>query len=106
MQEISLAFFTALTSILASNGFWSYKVKKLEKLKSERDKDGLETQMLKGLAHDKIGSLAKQYIERGYITYNEYENLYTYLYVPYIKLGGNGYIEELIRTVQELPKRI
>lgn len=47
-------------------------------------------QLLVGLAHDRIVYLGMKYIERGYITRDEYENLNDYLYVPYAAAGGNG----------------
>lgn len=43
------------------------------------------------------------YINRGYITPDEYENLYDYLYKPYEKLGGNGSAKRLMNKVEKLP---
>lgn len=59
--------------------------------------------MLIGLAHDRIVYLGMQYIERGYITQDEYENLYEYLYKPYEKLGGNGSAKRIMTEVNKLP---
>ena len=42
------------------------------------------------------------YIERGYITQDEYENLYEYLYKPYEKLGGNGSAKRIMTEVDQL----
>lgn len=39
--------------------------------------------MLVGLAHDRIMYLGMQYVDRGYVTQDEYENLRAYLYDPY-----------------------
>lgn len=76
---------------------------KLYKLKLEEDKhNNLETQMLIGLAHDRIIYLGMAYIERGYITQDEYENLYEYLYKPYEKLGGNGSAKRIMTEVDQL----
>ena len=61
--------------------------------------------MLIGLAHDRILYLGMQYIERGYITQDEYENLYEYLYKPYEKLGGNGSAKRVMTEVNKLPIR-
>ena len=58
--------------------------------------------MLLGLGHDKIMYLGMKYVERGYITRSEYENLVEYLYKPYKKMGGNGVAERLIREVDKL----
>ena len=42
------------------------------------------------------------YIQRGYITKDEYENLHDYLYLPYKKLGGNGTAEKIMKEVDRL----
>ena len=46
--------------------------------------------------------LGMSYIERGYITQDEYENLYEYLYKPYEKLGGNGSAKRIMTEVDQL----
>ena len=84
MDPIIQTLVTILCSIIASSGLWAYISKKA-------DKKDVRTQMLIGLAHDRILSLGMQYLERGdWITRDEYENLHDYLYVPYEKMGGNG----------------
>lgn len=89
-------FITIVCSVLASSGLWTYVIKKIEK------KD-VKTEMLIGLAHDRILYLGMCYIERGYITQDEYENLYEYLYGPYLKLGGNGSVKRVMNEVDKLP---
>lgn len=59
--------------------------------------------MLVGLAHDRIIELGLIYIERGYVTKDEYENLHDYLFVPYEKLGGNGSAKKVMVEVDKLP---
>ena len=56
-----------------------------------------------GLAHDRILYLGMRYVERGWISKDEYENLYDYLYLPYKQMGGNGAVERVIREVNKLP---
>lgn len=63
---------TIFSSVLASSGLWAYLSKRTE------NKD-VKTEMLIGLAHDRIMYLGMSYIERGYITQDEYENLKVYL---------------------------
>lgn len=43
------------------------------------------------------------YIERGWITQDEYENLNDYLYKPYEKMGGNGSAQKIMLEVNKLP---
>lgn len=59
--------------------------------------------MLLGLAHDRIMSLGMEYINRGYITHDEYENLRKYLFEPYEALGGNGSASRVMKEVDKLP---
>lgn len=87
---------TVFSSVLASSGLWAYMTKRLEK------KD-VKTEMLVGLGHDRIMYLGMSYIERGYITSDEYENLYEYLYKPYEKMGGNGSAKRVMNEVNKLP---
>lgn len=87
---------TVFSSVLASSGLWAYITKRLEK------KD-VKTEMLIGLGHDRITYLGMTYIERGYITSDEYENLYEYLYKPYEKMGGNGSAKRVMNEVNKLP---
>lgn len=87
---------TIVCAVIASSGFWAYIQKRCEK------KD-VKTQMLIGLAHDRIVYLGMCYIERGWITQDEYENLNDYLYKPYEKMGGNGSAQKIMQEVNKLP---
>lgn len=91
---------TIIASVLASSGLWGFLqlfVSKMIESKSAR------SQMLLGLGHDRIIYLGMKYIERGYITHDEYENLVDYLYKPYAAMGGNGSAERIINEVKKLP---
>lgn len=58
---------------------------------------------LVGIGHDRIVYLGAHYLERGYITQDEYENLNDYLFKPYKALGGNGTAEKIMKEVDKLP---
>lgn len=88
----------AIGSIAASSGFWMYVLKKLE------TKDASQ-QMLLGLGHDRILFLGIKYLERGWVSRDEYENIHKYLYVPYKDLGGNGTVERIVNELTTLPIR-
>lgn len=87
---------TIFAAVLASSGFWAWLQKRSER------KD-VRTRMLVGLGHDRIMYLGMKYIERGYITHDEYENLYEYLYKPYAEIGGNGSAKRIMSEVDKLP---
>lgn len=89
---------TLAVSVLGSAGFWTFMSKR-------SDKNNAERRMLTGLAHDRIMSLGTVYIERGWVTMDEYENLDHYLYQPYKDLGGNGTAKRIMDKVKELPIR-
>lgn len=91
-MEFSLAIFA---SVLASSGLWSFIQKKQEK------KD-IRAKLLLGLAHDRIIYLGTKYIEQGYISHTDYENLHDYLYLPYKEMGGNGSAKKIMEAVERL----
>ena len=86
-----------VAAIFASTGFWQY-------ISDRKKKRSAETELLIGLAHDRIYDLCERYIERGYITTSEYDNL-MYLYRPYARCGGNGTATKLIEAVDKLPMK-
>lgn len=87
---------TIVCAVIASSGFWAF----IQKRNESKD---IKTQMLIGLAHDRIIFLGMSYIERGWISQDEYENLYEYLYKPYEKMGGNGSAKRVMTEVNKLP---
>jgi hypothetical protein len=89
---------TIVCAVLGSSGVWAFLQKRSE------SKDA-KTEMLIGLAHDRIIYLGMEYVKRGYITKDEYENLMDYLYKPYEKLGGNGSAARVIEECKKLPLR-
>lgn len=99
MDDLTQMLIAIVTSVLASSGLWSYISKRAEK------KD-IKTEMLVGLAHDRIVYLGLRYIERGYVTQDEFENLHDYLFTPYEKMGGNGSAKRVMDEVRKLPIKI
>ena len=89
---------TIVCSVLASSGFWLIVQKKLEK-------NDAKIKLMLGLAHDRIIQLGLIYINRGYITSDEYENLIDYLYDPYVEMGGNGTAKRIVDEVKKLEIR-
>lgn len=97
-STVQTAVVSILVTLIASGGFWAF-------LQRILDRNSVRTQMLIGLGHDRIVFLGMKYIERGWITPDEYENLYEYLYKPYEKLGGNGSAKRIMDDVKRLPTR-
>ena len=85
-----------IVAALGSTGLWSF-------IANRNKKDTAERKLLVGLAHDRIIFLGTRYIERGYITMDEYENLNEYLFRPYSDAGGNGSAKRVMEEVRKLP---
>jgi hypothetical protein len=58
-----------------------------------------------GLAYDKIATIGMAYIERGWVSKDEYEEYLKYLVEPYKELGGNGVADRISREVGGLSFR-
>jgi hypothetical protein len=56
-----------------------------------------------GIAYDKITSYGLAYLDRGWVTKDDYEELLKYYYEPYKALGGNGTAELIMQQVARLP---
>lgn len=87
-----------VVAVLTSSGLWAVVARRADKGDAQR-------KMLVGLAHDRIIHLGMVYVDRGYITQDEYENLNDYLYTPYEKMGGNGSAKRVMEEVRKLPIR-
>ncbi len=96
MDELVKTACTVLITLIGSAGFWSY-------LDARRAKKSASTRLLIGIAHDRITFLGMKYVEQGYITRDEYENLNDYLYEPYAEAGGNGSAKRVMEEVRKLP---
>ena len=85
-----------VVAIVGSNGLWAL-------IQTRVNNKDAASQMLLGIGHDRIIALCEAYIQRGYISHDEFENLVDYLYKPYKSLGGNGTAERLVEEVKKLP---
>lgn len=77
----------------------------IQRYDQKHSKDRPEYQMILGLGHDIIVTKGEQYIKRGCITKDEYENLNEYLYQPYLKMGGNGTAKKIMSEIEKMPLR-
>ena len=96
-MSTSQIILTIITALLASSGLWAFLGKKLERNNSERE-------LLVGIGHIELVFFGMQYIERGWITRDEYETMQG-LYEPYVKLGGNGSGTKIMKELENLPIR-
>ena len=88
---------TVITSLLASSGLWAFLGSRLERNNAERE-------LIVGIGHIELVFFGMQYIERGWITRDEYDTMQE-LYKPYVKLGGNGSGTKIMKELERLPIR-
>lgn len=94
---------TVVCAVMASSGFWTWFNNRNSHSEEKERMAAAQAEMLVGLAHDRIVTKGMQYIDRGYITKEEYENMETYLFKPYKKLGGNGSAQKIMEEINKLP---
>lgn len=94
----ALSLITIVASVGASSGFWSW-------IQRKDTRKTAQVRLLLGLAHDRIVFLGMSYVDRGWITKDEYEDFIKYLYAPYSEFGGNGLAEKVMNEVVKLPIR-
>ena len=100
MEAIIIAAIGAFAGLSASVvSLVTFLISRADKRSSKRT---AESDMLMGLGHDRIVFLGSEYVKRGYITKDEYENLHEYLYKPYLELGGNGTAQKIMNEVEKL----
>lgn len=93
-----IALLAAITGVASSSGVWAYFSKR-------SDKNTANQRLLMGLGYDKIVTIGVAFIERGYVSKDEYEEYLKYLVEPYKALGGNGVAERVAHEVGKLPFR-
>lgn len=98
MEPWLVAIVTSILSVGASSGFWAWLMKK-DSTKSATSR------LMMGLAYDKLTHMGMKYIERGWISKDEYEDYRNYLYDPYVELGGNGVAKKLMDEIAKLPMK-
>ena len=96
-QWVALVF-TGLYTVAASAGFWKFFSQRHPSKQSE-------IQLLLGLSRELFNIISASYIERGWISRDEYENLVTHIYAPYKVLGGNSTADRIMEEISDLPFR-
>lgn len=84
-----------VTTLLGGSGIWAW-------LKTRTDRNDSEDKLLLQVARNQLISQGRFYLDRGYITMDEYEE-YESEYDIYSRLGGNGLARRVFKQVDELP---
>ncbi len=56
-----------------------------------------------GALYDRARHLGEKYIEKGFVTMQEYSDWHKYLYQPYHEAGGDGTIDKIKKELDKLP---
>lgn len=84
-----------ITAILSGSGMWAW-------MKTRTERNDSEDKLLLQVARNQLVSQGRFYLDRGYITMDEYEE-YESEYDIYSRLGGNGLARRVFKQVDELP---
>lgn len=117
----SSQFLVSITAtVFASSGFFQLLMLIYQSREKEKERKRLEETQKKlinvqdfnalcrcvtGIAMFRIAREAKRYIDKGYVTSEEYHTLKHNLYEPYVALGGNGLAKKFMEEVEELPMK-
>lgn len=85
----------AVTALIGSSGIWMW-------LKTKAERNTSEDRLLLAVARSQLVESGREYLKRGYITLDEYEE-YEDNYKLYSDLGGNGLARRIFKQVDELP---
>ena len=84
-----------ITTVLSGPGIWAWA-------KTRTTRNNSEDRLLLQVAKNQLVSQGREYLKRGYITMDEYEE-YEAEYQVYSGLGGNGLARRIFEQVDNLP---
>lgn len=96
---VGAAVVTVVGQLLTARQARRYRLEDTESADVRALKEGMTW-----LMYDRILYLAKRYIERGIVSFEDYRILTEMHRVYHDKLGGNGYLDEIMASVRALPK--
>lgn len=93
---------TIILAVFASTGFWTL----INTIYTKRsDRKSVERKALLGLLHEQLVNKCEFYLNQGWISLQDYEDLRKYIFEPYQGLGGNGTGEALFNKVTNLSNK-
>lgn len=97
MDLTKIAEFTnpLITTVLSGPGIWAWA-------KTRTQRNDSEDRLLLQVAKNQLVTQGRKYLNRGYVTMDEYEE-YESEYQVYSNLGGNGLARRIFEQVDDLP---
>lgn len=84
-----------ISTVLGAPGVWAF-------MKTKTEHNNNAAKLLLAVSKNQLITLGRTYLERGYITMDEYEE-YEAEYQIYSALGGNGLARRIFEQVDDLP---
>ena len=84
-----------ITTLLSGPGIWAWA-------KTRAQRNDSTAKLLLQIAKNQLVTQGREYLKRGYITIDEYEE-YESEYTVYSALGGNGLARRIFKQVDDLP---
>lgn len=84
-----------ISALFGAPGMWAF-------VKSKTDRNNNSENLLLTVSKNQLIMLGRTYLDRGYITMDEYEE-YELEYQLYSALGGNGLARRVFKQVDDLP---
>lgn len=84
-----------ITTVLSGPGIWAWA-------KTRTQRNDSEDKLLLRVAKNQLVIQGREYLNRGYVTMDEYEE-YESEYRVYSALGGNGLARRIFEQVDDLP---
>lgn len=95
LTKLAELYSPLLSAVLSSPGIWAWA-------KTKTGNSNNAAKLLLSVSRNQLVELGRKYIERGYITMDEYEE-YEKEYQIYSALGGNGLAHRMFEQVHDLP---
>lgn len=102
-EEITTVILTSSVVSSALTGVFSLINRKLDKKEKRTATESALIIGMQELLCDRIKERGAQYIKRGYIELEEYEDLQRMNAVYKDQLGGNGFVKKIMKEVDNLP---
>lgn len=87
---------TAFATFISSSGFWAYA-------QSRSGSNSAQLELLIGIGYFTIQEECIRHLQAGYISREQYNDIYHHLYEPYQALGGNGTAQKMMVDLGNLP---
>lgn len=96
---------TIIAALLGSGAFTAIVNIAFNLLKEKRDKDKGVSAGVRIILYDRIRWFGKKYLEAGYVTPDDLEDLMAMHRIYHDELHGNGYLDTLMDSVKRLPPK-